>query len=375
MSYNTSDKLEANLVQFVDRSRDFLNEIYSGSKDEFVKNVLDVYSGLDGKTIFDEIYGALSKKKDEIQMKDDCIFNEQMIIFPGINLSSIWEKMDNTVYDRVWVHLQILLLTGGMVEAEQNCLKELNKKIKKQELELKIKREKKKAEKKGASLLDTLFSSNEPEEEKIKQEPNYFEGIGGVSDGKFGVNEMFSGEIPKEGGGGLGMDGLSQVLDEMKGEKLDEVVKDLDKQLNIKDKNTKNFVNKMLSSFTSEIKNADFKSKNPLQSLFGIAEKIAKDMKPQMDKTPIDINQLLGSTTNLAKKCVPEGEELPEAFNPQNLFNQINELQNANANANANKESVDETNPVELENPVENIQPNKVSKNKKKKKRRNRKKI
>ena len=50
-------------------------------------------------------------------------------------------------------------------------------------------------------------------------------------------------------------------------------------------------------------------------------------------------------------------------------------IPNANANANANKESVDETNPVELENPVENIQPNKVSKNKKKKKRRNRKKI
>jgi hypothetical protein len=162
-----------------------------------------------------------------------------------------------------------------------------------------------------------------------KEDFNPFIGVGETTN-NYSVNDMLSGpktlnqnDKSSSGMGGIGSIASMMGDDKMLNlDKLTDELKNIDKKqiddatVQIKnmmggnvDENTSEMLNLALQSVTEQLKKTDLSSGNPLENIFKIADTVAQQIAPKIDKTKIDKNTVMNSMKELGKN-MPGGNNI-----------------------------------------------------------------
>jgi hypothetical protein len=318
------------------------NQQTSNSNDGITK-FIKVFDKLDMTKVIARFHSISNKYSKLIQSKDEKLFSLNYSVFPGINLTAIWEKINNDQKERVWTYIQMLFLSSSFIMklGTGNCPNE------EEQISINI-------------IADSIKNPN--------MKPlafNPYEGIGEVNDSQYGVDEMYNNikSIPAETNSGSGMQGIgsmanmlglgntfdlnkiSEQLKSISKEDVDNATDNIKKLLgNDCDDNTGEMISDMLTNITDKLKDDNLTEGNPIDNIVKIAQSVAQQMIPQMNQKGIDIAKLWNSTQKVATNCKDsKGNFLfPEGNNPLTMLsslvnNQMGQMANQmNANNGSN---------------------------------------
>lgn len=108
--------------EFRDHLQQFLNELYKISSSKQIKDILDRYEEMKTKKLAKKIYSVLQHNTQLIHKKDTIIFNNNLIILPGVNLSDIWKKCSTEQQNTIWLYLELLSLSCSIILSEEETL-------------------------------------------------------------------------------------------------------------------------------------------------------------------------------------------------------------------------------------------------------------
>jgi hypothetical protein len=310
--------------KFVKTLRDFLKDLNRYVPNDGCTQFLKCYDQLDMHKVILRYVGMMKEHEQHLKDMDECVFSEQLIVFPGINLTELWTKIPNEKKNKIFIYLHTLLVISDMMiqSISENEISQAS------------------TETNNDSEVSPLL----PVSTKITSEVcnnlefNPYIGIGG-EESNLSVNEMYSGKLPDEQiqkpglsslASMVGIDkmlNLSELTDQlknMKKEDIDEATNSI-KCLLGDDENTTNLVSDMLTNIQAELKKEDISSGNPLDNIVKIAESVASKMQPQMDEDGIDMSKLWQSTQNLANQCSDDNGNniFGNGMNPFDLINQM----------------------------------------------------
>lgn len=273
--------MEYHYQNFVTYFQKFIVDLNRYCPSDELNELINIYESLDKKKIMESFYGNVNKYGKEITANNESIFNNNVVIFQGINLKSYWPQLISGQKKKVWIYLNMLLLECNMVIVQKD------------------------------------------EKDKKEMAFNPYEGIGG-DNANYGVNEMFSGlktldeDKPEKPGFGsianmvgadkmLNMDKISEQLKNMKPEDIEQATLSIQNLLGSNaDPQTSKLIGDMLSTIKGELNDGDISKGNPLDNIMKIAESVATKMKPNIEQEGIDMEGLLASTQNIANKCVDD---------------------------------------------------------------------
>jgi hypothetical protein len=212
--------------------------------------------------LFDKVFKVLSDCGEIIKTRDDKLFSRDFIMAPGVNLKHLWNYFDDTMKDRVWTYLNILLTSGSLH---------------------------------NISLEDD------------------FDPFIGVKAGDGKLSEMAKVDLVPEGvltdkkadGGmsipGLGGIDLSSIAKQIGEADKDELKKASDElKSTLGESGAGGFIADMISSVTEELGKSDLSKGNPLQNLMQLANRVTESLAPKLDgQNP---EELFGSTMELHQK-------------------------------------------------------------------------
>jgi hypothetical protein len=259
-----------------------------------IKNILDIYDKLDIAKVIFRVYHLLKDHEVYINNKDETLFQKDFVILPEINLSSSWDKLVKGQKEKLWTYMKILLIESEILV---NCKKDDPETV--------------------SNQTDTQAITTTTQQ---SSDFNPYMGIApSASDGKYGVDEMFSVvptfEDDKPDGGGIdtiasmvgldkmiNLDDLTNQLKNMKKEDIENATNNIKGLLGstIDDKTT-SLITDMLSNISEELQKGDLSNGNPIKNILNVAESVACKMKPKIN--PNDLSQLLNSTQTFANQC------------------------------------------------------------------------
>ena len=106
---------------------------------------------------------------------------------------------------------------------------------------------------------------------------------------------------------GINLNQLTDQLKNMKQEDIDEATDTIRNMLGTNDNGAAGeLISDMLTNIRDELQNEDISSGNPLNNIVKLAENVANKMKPKMDNSDVNVEDLFKSTKNLTDNCVDE---------------------------------------------------------------------
>jgi hypothetical protein len=244
------------------------------------------------------IHYALEDKEEQLRDRNYAVFENKIKLFPGVYLNKIWEHLDSDQQPRI---MDLLLNTYVLVELMwQETKQEAMNATKRQNIN---------------KMMNYLKAKNF----EIEMEFNPYEGVIADSAEGFGVDELFGGpdvlpnsDAERSGGlmnmipgSGSGIDfgELKTQLLNMKKEDIDDATENIKQMLGAgADEGTAEVIGDMLHKITDELKEADFSSGNPFESVQKIAQNVANQMKGSVAKKPVNWEKILNSTGKLANE-------------------------------------------------------------------------
>lgn len=188
----------------------------------------------------------LGTHKDKIESKDETIFNEDIYIFPAVNMSRLWNSnISDKTKNVFWQYIQFLYLLGDIIvsgKVSDSLVNVINDDI--QIID------KDKADD-PANLLSMLDASN----------------ITNI------LNKLTD----------FGEEDIAMASDNIK------------KIFKENDSKTSNLMCDIVTDISEELSNKKNSDTNGISNIIKIAENIAEKFKPQIESGNFDINELLGS--------------------------------------------------------------------------------
>lgn len=189
---------------------------------------------------------VLGLHKDKIESKDETIFNEDIYIFPAVNMSRLWNSnISDKTKNVFWQYIQFLYLLGDIIvsgKVSDSLVNVINDDI--QIID------KDKADD-PANLLSMLDASN----------------ITNI------LNKLTD----------FGEEDIAMASDNIK------------KIFKENDSKTSNLMCDIVTDISEELSNKKNSEINGISNIIKIAENIAEKFKPQIESGNFDINELLGS--------------------------------------------------------------------------------
>lgn len=274
--------------------------------------------------IIKKVFMLLDKYYDFLNSNDVKLFNliinrdkgiAKVAVIPGINLGSLWKKIDENGKSKIWVYLKYMYIASSDMIGASNDNNDVTSenKIKTIRDSLKI----------STKTIFDDFLSKFPNSTAIdKKEFNAFIGVGS-NISNYGVEDLLKSakvetEQSNNTASGIGMGNIANMigLDKMVNleeiskqlknitkEQIDEATKNIKSLLGDIDGQTSEMIDLMLTEMTNELKKDDVGEGNPVSNLMKIAENVAQKMVPKMGEKKIDMNKLWDTTKNIAAKC------------------------------------------------------------------------
>jgi len=287
--------------KFIAKLKDFIEELNEKAGCEGTTEFLNLFENLEMDKVIEKYYLNTKDIKEELDSKDERLFDNDVYILPGINISDKMKKVTPKRRKRFFTYIQLL-----------------------------------------AILAESIIKEEEKEENKDSFNP--YTGIGDSSSkSDYDVNKLFSAmnvEIPDQkkstsGGPNLGMlaqaAGLNQLInpEELKKQlksitpdKIKEMKQNMSKimgDLGDGDEGTNKTMTTMLDTIFDEISKSDLSnSDNPFTKILGLAENVSKKIENKVN--PEDFDKLVNSSVKLASKAKDQdGNPLLDQMNNLNM--------------------------------------------------------
>ena len=301
---NTYEKIIENYMKdFVKMMHKFLQTLHRYVPTDSIQIILDAYDRLSMGKIATRYYTIMKKFSVYLENKDETMFNESVVILPGVDIHSTWSQLSRGQKNKIWVYMQFLY------KASAEICKYLNKKDESHQVE------------------------------ETQPEFNPFVGVGKKTS-NYGTSQLFSGpkklpgskSSPSTGGigtmmGAMGIDrmfdmgGLQDQLKNMSDDDIDNATNTISSLLgDAVDANTGKFMSGMIKKFVKEIGNSD-ETDNPLENFIRAAQIVMEEEESNAESLNIDPMAILNS----AKKMI--GAQRNE--NGDKMFNEENNPMNA----------------------------------------------
>jgi hypothetical protein len=304
---NTSSKIQDNLDKLKLSSKNFLDSILRGDVS------IDGVSGMIKKifTAVSSNYELLKEKNPKLfQLKVNKEDGRQvtMTIIPGLDMMYSWYCLSGEERDNLWFYLENMFVSGTkMIHlVNETSTSSFDTKILKEINYTRIKKD---------------FMTAFPEQQivnvmNLDVDP-FLLGVGSNNNEDFGVENILAsthdiqqgvdapgiGSMAKMLGVDkmLNMEELSKQLKNISKTEIEEATSNIKKLLGSNvDENTSEMIGNILSDITEQLKSNDLGKGDPIQNIISIAEKVAQNALPKIDKNKVDMKKVFESTQNLA---------------------------------------------------------------------------
>ena len=304
---NTSSKIQDNLEKLKLSSKNFLDSILRGDIS------IDGVSGMIKK-----IFTAVSSNYELLKEKNPKLFQLKvtkedgrqvtMTIIPGLDMMYSWYCLSNEDKDNLWFYIENMFVSGTkMIHlVNETSTSSFDTKILKEINYARIKKD-----------FMTVFPEQQVVNVMNLDVDPFLLGVGSNNNEEFGVDNILAatqdiqkgvdapgiGSVAKMLGVDkmLNMDELSKQLKNISKTEIDEATSNIKKLLGSNvDENTSEMIGNILSDITEQLKSNDLGKGDPIQNIISIAEKVAQNALPKIDKNKIDMKKVFESTQNLA---------------------------------------------------------------------------
>ncbi len=333
--------MENSYAAFVQNLHRFIFDLNRYVPNNGSREFLKVFEKLDMGKVMLRYLSTMREHEAKLQAKDESIFTLNLDVFPGIKLDELWPQLSSSRKKKVWTYLQMLYIQSELV-LDYESTQQLSKKevlddmvsdVNQYNNEVKLSA--KESGKESNNEDNNLVATNPP------LEFNPFIGVG-ESNVEYSTADMFAGieNLPDDDmtpglssfASMMGLEKMIPNLEQLKDQLKNMTKEDIDEATNnIKsllgdnvNEETSEIISDMLTNITDELKKEQ-EGEDPIKNIFKIAETVATNMKPKVEKSNVNMQELLNSTQNIASNCKDqEGNPVfNEASNPFAMLNQM----------------------------------------------------
>lgn len=314
-------------ARFKETLHKFVKEVHKVTQSKNTEKILNVFHKLKMDKTQEKILTNLTPYADQIKNRDEQMFENKIILIPGINLHTVWNKLSDSQKNKCWLYLKILYILSEICTTN---VSKMGDNILKTDTNVASETTTDNTETENTETENTNkeseSESDTDEDTELKFNP--YEGIGN-NDVNYNVQDMFTGieklgKVDKPSLDSLvktfGVDKfaeLEKLQDQLKNMNEDDIESATQNIQSLMGDNVdKKTLNTLLTNVANELKNADMSQGNLFENLSNIAENVTKNMRTKIDNNEIDIKSLYKSTNDLAAKCSGGNSNL----NPMNLI-------------------------------------------------------
>jgi len=293
--------------QFVTTLHKFITDINRYISTPGCQKFLEVFEKLDMDKVIKRYYTLMKPIHDRLKAKDETIFQQPLLIFPGINLSDMWAGFNSGQKTKIWIYLQILFVSSEVLQTGENK----NTPAANQQQIVTTPSETTFDPFVGVGSSDTNFSITD-----LHSGPDVLPGMEETSSGGL-MESILGGEMSK----------MTEEFQNMTDDQIEEASTNIKSLLGANvNPALSNIISEMLVGIKDELKNTDKTKKgNPLKNMMKVAETVANNMKPKIESSDVDMSQFMESAQNLASSVSgPDGKGIfPAGFNPFDMMRGI----------------------------------------------------
>ena len=341
--------------------RDNLEKLQSSSSN-FLESILKGDVTIDGVSgMIKKIFTAVSNNYELLRDQSPKLFQLKVIkednkevtvtIIPGLDMIYSWYCLSENDRTNLWFYIENMFISGTKMIHLVNETNSFDTKILKEINYARIKKD-----------FMTAFPEQEIEVVNVMNldvDP-FLLGVGSNDNQDFGVDNMIAstqdlkndvttpgiGSIAKMLGVDkmLNMEELSKQLKNINKSEIDEATANIKNLLGSNvDENTSDMIGNILNDITDQLKASDLSNGDPIQNIISIAERVAQNTLPKIDKNKVDIKKVFESTQNLAnnykdKDGKPFMANFGNGANPLDILTSL--MQNQNSNNPPNKDQM-----------------------------------
>lgn len=281
--------------EFSQQLHNFLSDMYTFTNSDNVKKILDVHEKLHTYKTAKKFMNVVGKYCNEIDERDPSIFSKKMIILPGVDMSKLWNKLDKSQQDKIWLYLQVLFISAGMIVQENS---------------------------EESSKNNTTDATNSDDCSTVESSCNFnpFVGVGNDDSG-LSTEDLFNGpaNLPcDKSDGSLPNFNLSNFIDiskfidintivsklkEITDEHIDSALIQLKETLGDElNESTINTISDMFKEISNEIKNINTTENIQITDIISLIETIVGKIIPKLQTNNFDVKNLWKIAQSLSSK-------------------------------------------------------------------------
>ena len=314
----------------------FITELYEYHQTKDIKTVLDILNKLNIKKVAQSYLANMKKYKNNIDTNDESMFESNVIVIPGVNLSDIWSNLPQSFKTRVFVYLNVIYtLCEIYVNTPEPNTNEINF------------YEGIKSNKEGVCSVNKVLKN--VKELKPSDDQMYVAqvvdmmksmGINDLSDLKnVDLSKLDLSKLNNLSKSGLSNLDISKHLQNIDSNSLDEAKTIISTLLNNDQESTSAF-GEMLDNIADELKTCDLNNGNLFENLGTVAESVREKVLPKIESGELNIDSLMQSIISNANKFDIKNMDLTSAMNTSN---------NNSSNNNSSSTNDDKTNDADLD--------------------------
>lgn len=266
--------------KFVAKLKDFIKELNEKAGCEGTQEFLNLFDNLEMDKVIKKYYLNTKDIKEELDSKDESLFDNDVYILPGINISDKMKKVTPKRRKRFFAYMQLLAMLAESVTKEEeqnfNPYEGVGDSSSKSDYDV--------------GKMFSAMDAKIPDQQKSNMPgvPNL-----GVLAQAAGLNQL------------IDPDELKKQLGSITPDKIKEMKQNMGKimgDLGDGDKQTNKTMSTMLDTIFDEISKTDLSnSNNPFDKILGLAENVSKKIENKVK--PEDFNKLVNSSVKLASKA------------------------------------------------------------------------
>ena len=340
-------KIRDNLEKLQSSSSNFLESILKGDVtidgvSGMIKKIFTAVSN-NYELLRDQSPKLFQLKVTKVSKVDNKEDNKEVTvtIIPGLDMIYSWYCLSDIDRTNLWFYIENMFISGTKMIHLVNETNSFDTKILKEINYARIKKD-----------FMTAFPEQEIEVVNVMNldvDP-FLLGVGSNNNQDFGVDNMIAStqdikndvttpgisSIAKMLGVDkmLNMEELSKQLKNINKSEIDEATANIKNLLGSNvDENTSDMIGNILNDITDQLKASDLSNGDPIQNIISIAERVAQNTLPKIDKNKVDIKKVFESTQNLANNYKDkDGKPLMANFgngvNPLDILSSL--MQNPN---------------------------------------------
>lgn len=289
-----------------------------------IKKFLQVSARINKKKIIKYFVDTTSKHLSAIHSKDESIFKEPLLLLPDIDFSHIWSYLEPNQKEKVWIYLQILTVSGIMIE--QNIDVESNNQSEPEtnefnpyigiqphaDISLSV----------DDMQANSLVTIHNKETKKTANPSSFLNGLN--------LGSLLNGSLNGSGIDGYLKELQSQLLNSDQND-IDSAMGKMKSMINqCKDPSTVEFMTDIMDNLTSELKSKSLAEGNIIENFQSLAQRVSEKI---YSKKQDNTNILKHLRNMMSTMTAPNPDEEPDesAAFPTHLMDKLfNVIENMN---------------------------------------------